>query len=362
VTSALSLRGLNRALLARQLLLDRVRMPAAQAIEHLVGLQAQIPQNPYVALWSRLEDFDPGELSRLIADRGAVRFALMRSTIHLVTDGDAVSLRPVLQPHLERRLHGTAFGKAIAGMDLEALVAAGREELEREPTTFAELGRLLQRRWPDRDPTSMGYAIRELVPLVQVTPRGLWNGRGRALHTTAESWLGRPLAEGVEPEPMIRRYLGGFGPATVADIQAWSGLTGVREAIEPLRPALRILRDERGRELLDIPGGPLPDPETPAPVRFLPDYDNVLLAHADRARILDPAVGGTALIGKPTVLLDGSVAATWKLGLNREQAELKVEPLRTLSKQDRDAVATEGERLLELIGANARARRQLVFM
>ena len=293
----LTTRALNRALLARQLLLERTEMPVSEALEHLVGLQAQNPRDPYLSLWARLEAFDPERLSELLANRRAVRISLMRATIHLVTARDALAIRPVLQRWLERNLFkATPFGRQIEGIDLEALTAAGRELLEREPMMFTELGRRLSKRFSGYDPIALGYAVREYVPLVQVPPRGLWGESGRALHTPAEHWLGQRFG----PEPDIRRlldrYLRAFGPATPADFAAWSGL--------PVGP----LSERFGREQLDVPGAPLPDGDTPAPVRFLPDYDNVLLAHADRSRILPEGVKPRDVIGRPTLLVDGFVA------------------------------------------------------
>ena len=200
----LTTRALNRALLARQLLLERTEMPVSEALEHLVGLQAQNPRDPYLSLWARLDAFDPERLSELLANRRAVRISLMRATIHLVTARDALAIRPVLQRWLERNLFkATPFGRQIEGIDLDALTAAGRELLEREPMMFTELGRRLSKRFSGYDPIALGYAVREYVPLVQVPPRGLWGESGRALHTPAEHWLGQRFG----PEPDIRRLL-----------------------------------------------------------------------------------------------------------------------------------------------------------
>jgi hypothetical protein len=346
----LGVRTLNRALLERQMLLRRSRLSTFDVIERLVGMQAQVPEAPYVGLWMRLEDFRPDALSALISGRRAVRASMMRATIHLFTARDFLALRPVVQPVLERDVYRNAtYGKErLAGLDVDAVLAAGRALLEERPRTAAELRSLLGPRWPERDPASLAYAIRGLLPLVHAPPRGLWGESGSVALTTAEAWLGRSVAGDRAPDEMLLRYLGAFGPATAADARAWSGLGGLREVFERLRPRLVTFRDERGRELFDVPGAPLPDPETPAPPRFLPAFDNALLSHADRARIVadehrkslfkDPQMRG--------VLLDGFARGTWKIERSPGKASLEIEPFEPLPERDRSALAEEGARLL----------------
>jgi hypothetical protein len=228
------------------MLLRRANLPAAETIEKLVGMQAQVPHNPYIALWSRLHDFQAAELAQLIGDRLAVRIALMRGTLHLVTRRDCIALRPAMQPVMERMFwSGSPFGREIVGMDVSALIVQGRKLVEERPLSRAELGPMLGEIWPDRNATSLAYAITYLAPLVQVTPRGLWTTSGRAAWTTTEQWLGAPLSPDPSPEAPILRYLKTFGPATVSDIRTWSGLPGLREIVERLAPAQDLSRRSR---------------------------------------------------------------------------------------------------------------------
>jgi hypothetical protein len=342
----LSVRALNRALLERQMLLRRHELGVADALERLVGMQAQVPEAPYVGLWTRLRDFRPQELSRMVEEREAVRGTLMRSTVHLVTARDFPGLRAVLQGVMERHFGGSPFAQRIDGVDMAELLRAGRALVEAEPRGTADLARELGPRWPGADPQSLAYAIRFLLPLVQVPPRGLWPtrpGAGRARVTTVEHWTGHRLPGEPPAEETIRRYLAAFGPATVPDIAAWSGLAGVRAIVDRMR--LRVLEDEQGRELLDVPDGPLPDPSTPAPPRFLPPFDNVLVAYRDRSRVI-PGEHRTRVVrerlGAPMLLVDGFVRGTWRI----EDGRLAVEPFAPLSEEEAAAVDAEGEKLL----------------
>ena len=260
-------RALNRALLARQLLLRRTRWPVARTIEHLVGMQAQVPTNPYVALWSRLEGFRPEALARMIVERKAVRGALMRATLHLATARDALALYPIMRAVAARTFRaGSPFGRRLAGVDIAAVLKAGRRLLEDKPRTSAELRVLLGARWPAADGESLSRAVTYLLPVIQIPPRGVWGQGGLAIWATTESWLGRPVEEVIgDPEDdaierVILRYLTAFGPASVNDVQTWCGLTKLRESIERLRPRLRVFRDERGKELFESPKGPSPRP------------------------------------------------------------------------------------------------------
>jgi len=345
----LSTRTLNRALLARQFLLERQPIDVPGAIEHLVGMQAQSPTAPYVGLWTRLAGFAPTHLSDLYTKRGVVRIALMRSTIHLVTARDCAALRPLVQPAIDRTTF-SAGRRRLLGLDFDELASAGRAIVEEAPVTFTDLGARLAPRWPDIDPAALAYAVRALVPLVQVPPRGLWGAGGPPRHTSIEAWLGRAPARRLVRKGLVLRYLAAFGPASVRDAQMWSGLTGLREVFDRLRPRLRVFRGPDGRELFDFPDAPRPDPDTPAPPRFLPEFDNVLLAHADRARIVAdrhrPAIYRNGIIA-PTLLLDGFARAICAVKRGRKRATLMIRPLDRITRSDRDAAAEEGLRFLE---------------
>lgn len=344
-------RALNRTLLRRQFLLDRVDRPALDVVEHLVGLQAQEPADPYVALWDRIAGFDPAELATAVATGDAVRIALQRSTIHLVSAADCAALRPVLQPALERMAR-SSFGTRLAGVDQGELAEAATALVAERPLTFGELGRLLRERWPERPEIALAQTARALVPMVQLPPRGVWGRSGRALHGLAADRIDRPFAAGAAPDRLVLRYLAAFGPATVADVQNWSGLTRLAEVVDRLRPRLRTDRAEDGRELLDLPDAPRAEPDVPAPVRFLPQYDNVLLGHADRGRIVP--VGATALFDEQfhwsPALVDGMLRASWRL--DRKAGVLHVRAP-GLSGVERTAVAEEGLALLGLLAPAA---------
>jgi hypothetical protein len=366
MTETIGRRALNRATLARQHLLQRVAMPAAEMVEHLVGMQAQVPRNPYLGLWSRLEGFRPEELEGLLVGRRAVRTGLLRATIHLVTADDCLRLRPVLQPVLDRAFaSGSPFGRNLAGVDVDGVVAVGRALVEEKPRTAVELRRLLGERWPDCDRQSLAAAVTYRLPMVQVTPRGLWHTSSQPAWTTTDVWLDRPLADGLGLDALMVRYLAAFGPASVPDMQRWCGLTRLREVADRLRPQLLVLRDDAGRELFDLPDAPRPDPASPALPRFLPEYDNVLLGHDDRSRFLpDQAVvtGREGVNGvQGSVLVDGLFAAFWNLRHpTAGTARLVIRPFWTWTASDLAAVEVEGGRLLAWVAPDDEAHDVVV--
>ncbi|MCX4626769.1 winged helix DNA-binding domain-containing protein [Streptomyces sp. NBC_01443] len=353
----LDTRSLNRATLARQLLLSRAAMSAQDAVAHLLGLQAQNVKPPYFQLHARLAGFRPAELAELMESRQVVRMVTMRSTIHTHTAHDALTLRPLVQGARDREVN--YFRKGLVGVDLERLGELARAFVEAEPRTMGEIREELLTQWPDADPQALSVAARCRLPLVQVTPRGVWGRSGQVRLTTVEQWLDTPAAAAAPAAPappaappapqavdhVVLRYLGAFGPASVKDMQIWAGLTRLREAFERLRPQLAVFRDENGVELFDLPDAPRPDADTPAPPRFLPEFDNLLLSHADRTRVVAPEIKGRTWVGNQaycTLLVDGFVGGLWRL----EEGTLTVELFGRVSKAEKEHIVTEGERVI----------------
>jgi len=355
MTTTLTRRALNRAALARQHLMERTTRPVADLLEHLVGLQAQTPHTAYVGIWSRLVDFDPEVLSSLLLDRRVVRLALMRGTIHLVTARDAWALRPLIQPVLDRVQK--TFDRRLEGIDGTELLARGRAYVDEEPRTFKALGDHLLERWLGRDRMALEQAIRTAVPLVQVPPRGLWGRSGPVAHTSIDAWMGRPPSPpGLGLDGLVRRYLDAFGPATVMDAQEWCGLTRLRDVFERLRPELVTFEDEDGRELFDHPDALRPDADIPVPVRYLYDYENLMLSYVDRSRMFTdrPARPITPRDNESisTFTVDGLISGTWSVERGRASATLAISPIVALAASEVVEVHEEGERLLRFLASD----------
>ncbi|MCW2936706.1 MAG: hypothetical protein JWM19_7668 [Actinomycetia bacterium] len=362
----LSRRLLNRTLLRRQLLDAPSPLPVPDAVRQVAGLQAQIPRDPYIGLWSRLAGFSRDDLATAISGRQLVRVALMRSTIHLVTAADCRGFRPAVQPALDRELFTTAtWSRPIAGLDLAAILAEARDVLKEQPMTAQELGRRLRERWPDRDGRAMAYAVRNLETLVQVPPRGLWGQPGQPRHATARDWLGAdpdgepPGDPRVAVEALVVRYLAAFGPAAVRDIQAWAGVTRLGEVVSSLRPRLRAYRGADGRELWDLADAELANEDAPVPVRFLPEYDNAILGYADRSRILPDGVTFSCYaarlrpksVVRGGVLVDGFLRGTWAVSRQGSgEYALQADPFEGESWPG-DEVAGRGAELTAFISA-----------
>ena len=347
-------RTLNRTLLARQGLLRREPRGVATTIEHLVGMQSQVPRDPFVALWSRIEGFDPAELDQLMTGRGAVRTGLMRTTLHLVTAADALAMRPIFAPVLARVLGSQrAFRNGLAGVDLGELAALGAEHLAQRPMTAGELRPVLAERWPERDPSVLMMGVRYLVPIVQVPPRGLWRGTSQPTLTTLEAWLRRPEDPHRDIGALLVRYLAAFGPASVPDMRTWSWLTGLAEVVAGLRGQLRSYRSEGGRELLDVADGVIVSAETPAPPRFLPEYDNLFLSHDDRARIAG-AWYPEDRSNRGKLFVDGFLAGGWRIETKpRTPSRLIVDLFRKLTAEEAGAVGVEADALVRFLAPDA---------
>ncbi|MFC9653279.1 winged helix DNA-binding domain-containing protein [Streptomyces sp. NPDC056937] len=350
--TVLDARALNRATLARQHLLKRGDMPVAEAVAHLCGLQAQEPQEPFTGLWSRLSGFKPGQLDDALTGRTVVRTHLMRRTVHLVTADDALAWRARHDAMLRQRVLGT-YRSELAGIDMDEVAAAGRAVMaDQRPRTMTELVQALEDRWPGPPRRVLGeLLVAALVPMAQLPPRGLWQRTAGVRNLPLSAWLARDIdplpADDTDPvgQQLLRRYLAAYGPAATADLRAWCGLAGLPAAVKAAREELVAFRDERGRELLDLPDAPRPDPDIPAPVRFLPAFDNAILGYHDRGRIIDAPHLGLSVAGHRTVLVDGRVTATW----TTRDHQLRITPLRPLTPLEREAVHTEAESLIAFL-------------
>ena len=358
-SDTLTLRQLNRATLARQLLLARERTTALRAIERLVALQAQWPRPPFLGLWSRLQGFAHADLRGLLQRRQVVRATFIRGTLHLVAAKDFAALRPAIQPVLDAGMQAVLRGRS-AGLDTDGLIALARQVLAEEPRTFEELRERFLRAYPKGDERAMGYAVRMLVPLVQVPVEGAaWEFPAQARFALADEWLERAVSRTpAPPDQLVRRYLAAYGPASVADAQAWSGLGGLRDTFDALRPGLRTFRDEQGRELFDLPDAPRPEGDVKAPVRLVPEYDNLIVSRADErfvARRDRPRVFLSALRIAATVLVDGFAAGTWKLEEKKGTATVSIAPFAPFAARTRKEVEAEAEALARFAEPEARA-------
>lgn len=350
---SLSNRQLNRATLARQILLGRQARSARDVIGHLVGLNAQDPEPPYVGLWSRISGFQPDELETLLYDRTVVRGSLFRGTQHMVPATDYWWIQELLRPMLVR-VQRNAFGRATSGIDLEELVATAHSLLAEGPLTRPELGRALAERWSGRDPTVLARSVQFLTTVVHPPPDGTWEWRGTTPILSAESWLGAPPEEASDDpaQRLVLRYLAAFGPASTRDVQAWSGMTGLRHAIGELRPRLQVFRGEDGRELFDLPDAPRPDPDVEAPVRFLAPLDNVLLAHLDRNRVVDDEQRKHTFV-EAAMTIDGFVHGLWRVRHIDSTATLIVRTFQPVPPSAEEQVIAEGMKLLRFVAVRA---------
>lgn len=355
--SVLTVRELNRATLARQWLLERQPATPTAAVHQLAGMQAQVPKPPFIGLWTRLSTFVASDLAGPVHRRELVRATAMRGTLHLMTREHYVGLRASLQPMLTAGMRSVLRNRS-EGLDLDVVLPAARTLLAERPMTFEEVRQALVERFPAANDRALGFAVRTHLPLVMVPTDGAWAFPATAAFTLAEPWLGEALQTDVDPAPLVRAYLAAFGPATVKDAQTWSGVGALKSTFDALRPELVTFRDERGRELFDLPDAPRPPAETPAPARFLPEYDNLVLGHDDRTRVVADA-HRSFLVTKnlripATFLVDGVVAGTWTTTVKRGTATLLLTPFEPLSDPDREALAAEGDGLVRFAEPAAR--------
>lgn len=355
-SDVLSTRQLNRATLARQMLLERGDLPAAGAVERLAGLQAQEPKPPFSGLWSRVRGFQRKDLHQALHNRELVRATLMRGTLHLFSAADYAAFRASLQPVLTK---GTSvLGDRATGLDLEKVLDKAQELLRERPRTFSEMRSLLLEAFPDVNERALGFVVRMHLPLVMAPTTDRWAFQANAEFALAEEWIGRPISAEDATHDLTLRYLAAFGPASAMDMQTWSGLPKMKPVLDALRPQLVVLRDERGRELFDLPEAARPDAETPAPVRFLPEFDNLLLSHADRTRVIadehrDIVYMKKNLRLRATFLVDGFVSGTWRVERKRKEATLLLTPFAPLPKGVMAELAEEGEALLRFLEEDA---------
>ena len=365
--SQITLRGLGRATLARQLLLDRSAVSPVEAVAALVGLQAQEARPPHIGLWSRIEGYRRRAVLDSCRERALVRAPFLRGTLHLTTARDYLAFRPVLQSVFAAGMK--MLGDRAAGLNVPAVVAEAERMLAADgPLTFTAIRDRLQVIFPDVNERALGFAVRMQLPVVMWPTEDAWGFPADAAFATAESWLGRSISlDDGDPaalRELLRRYLAAFGPATAADAQTWSGLQKLAPVLRAMRDELLVMRDERGRELYDLPDAPRPDPDVPAPLRFLPEFDNLVLGHADRTRVIPEAYRGRIVTKnlrvRATVLWDGRAVGTWRWTAAKRGATLTVEPFEPLPRAAVRAIGSEGERLLRFIEPDAAAHAVVV--
>ncbi|GGV37910.1 hypothetical protein GCM10010182_72720 [Actinomadura cremea] len=348
MTRTLGIRALNRATLARQLLLARERAPVTEAVGRLLCMQAQEPKPPFLGLWTRLDGFEASELHTALHDRSLVRATAMRATLHLMTAPDYTAFRATLQPVLDGAMR--LLGDRAKGLDVGRTADAARTLLRERPRTFNETRALLQEEFPEVNERALGYAVRMCVPLVMVPTEDRWAFPRASEFALADSWIGSAPAAEPAVDALMLRYLAAYGPASAADAQTWSGLAALGEVFDRLRPRLRAFTDDTGRELFDLPDAPRPDEDVPAPARFLPEFDTLVLAHADRRRIIAdahrPSLTTKNLRVRAVFLWDGFARGVWETGYKRRAATLRLRPFEPLPREAVAALTAEGEALL----------------
>ena len=345
-------RELNRATLARQLLLERERVPVADAVDRLGGLQAQEPRPPFLALWSRVEGFERGELSAALHEGQVVRAMLMRATLHVVSAKQYALLRPALDDVMTRAMNGALKGRD-EGLDLGKVLPAAEKLLKKAPRTFNELRAELSAAFPKVNERALGYAVRTQLPLTMVPSDDAWAFPRDAQFALPGVKLRKP-----DLEKLVLFHLAAFGPASAADVQRWSGLQGIAPVLEGMREQLEAFKVGR-RELFDLPGAPRPGADAEAPPRFLPDFDSLVLAHDDRTRIIadehKPKIASKNLRIPAMILWDGFAAGTWRIERKRGVATLTVTPFGKLPRAAKKTLEPEALALLAFAEPEAKS-------
>lgn len=344
----LSARVLNRTLLTRQHLVDRTTMSVPAMVGHLVGLQAQENQPPYVALAARLRDFDPYDITRGLESRALVRLLTLRSTVHLLLTDDALMLRPFTRPVHDRERRISPNIKPALDVDAEAFSRAVRAALADGPLPVKRLGEVLADRFAGIPANALAHLARVSEPLAQLPPRGCWKQSGGVTYQYVDTWVGRPLRT-PDPTAIARRYLAAFGPASAADLTTWSGVPGMPAVLASMHDLVSHT-DPAGKKLVDVVSGVLADPDVPAPVRLLGVYDNAWLAHAGRDRVTDPAkrarwMGANGGVCS-TIFVDGMLEGLWRIEAGRP---VIVELFRSLSRSERSELDGELDRVVALL-------------
>jgi hypothetical protein len=352
---------LNRATLARQMLLARTSMTAVEATQHLVGLQAQLPRPPFIGLWSRVHGVQRQEVVQGLLDKQLVRGTSLRGTLHMMTAADYARFRAPLQAALDAGV--AMLGPRTEGADRSRLLDMGRAFF-REPHTFEAFRVHVAAAFPAADVRALAHTVRMQVPLLQVPTPTAWGFPASADFITAEAWIG-PVGENESAtrEDLVLRYLAAYGPATIADAQAWSGVGGLKPVFEGLRSRLIAFRGERGGGLFDLPEAPRPPADVPAPVRLLPEWDNAIVSRAD-GRLLPAqhrsSVFRPGLRVLPTVLVDGSVAGTWKMERRGALTSVTMSLFGTQPASVRREIETEADALLRFAEPDSPSTRVLL--
>ena len=350
----LTTRQLNRATLARQMLLERSDMRIVDAVRFLGGLQAQQSNDPYIGLWSRLNGFTHEALTALIVNRTLARATTMRGTLHLHTADDLVGFRALVQGFLIAQWKSN-FLRRFGTEDKAKVHRAGVRVLDKGPITSGDLGKQLREKFPTAEPIALSVLLQMSETLVQVPPTRLWGNGSAPKLVRVENWLpdAKPTLSRID---LVRRYLAAYGPASINDMQIWCRLTKLSVEFKALEKELVVFEGEDGRVLYDLPDAPWPAADTPAPVRFLPLYDNVYLGYDNRRRMLmeeDLKRLNLFTDFKPSVLIDGVIAAGWVVSRKKDAVRLEIEPYHKLSKKQVRELEAEGEAFLRFMEEGA---------